>query len=72
MKLAILNTAICTTYGKYSYEPCSLATARQMAATAEIDSAVGHEATAQILSDLLGVDVLVRRIEFRQNHMDRR
>jgi hypothetical protein len=35
-------------------------------ANRETLSAIGHESTAQILSDLLGIDVPVNRIQFAQ------
>jgi hypothetical protein len=56
MKLAILNTSIVTSDGTYTLESISTEEAVLFAQTAEdgLDSAVGHESTAVILSTVLG------------------
>lgn len=54
--LAILNTSIITAYGNYTYQAVNVQTARDMVA-----SHVGHQATAQCLTTLLGVDVPMSR-----------
>ncbi|MDU4960999.1 MAG: DUF1874 domain-containing protein [Sporomusaceae bacterium] len=65
--VAILNGAIITEDGEYSCRTISLAEARQrMHAAPAIISAVGHAATAEILSDLLAMAVAFNRIDFRQ------
>lgn len=64
--LAVLNTAIVTTDGDYRIRTITLEEAQQLARAAEIDSAVGHESTAQILTNLLGVEVPVNRQLFEQ------
>jgi len=66
MKLGVLNTSIITTDGQYSLESISLDQARTLVRENEIDSAVGHESTAQIMTTLLGVDVPVNRQPFAQ------
>lgn len=67
MKLALLNTTIATTDGLYSVRTITLAEARQKFLLAEeIDSAIGHESTAQIMSALLGGEVKVNRQQFAQ------
>jgi hypothetical protein len=68
MKLAILNTSILTTYGQYDYSQISLEEARQLIAAKgeNIISAVGHQSTAEILTELLGVAVPMNRIQFAQ------
>ncbi len=67
MKLGILNTAIATADGAYELRTISLDEAKHLVAVADgLDSAVGHEATAQILADLLGVAVPVNRQQFSQ------
>lgn len=75
MKLALLNTSILTAYGNFQYTSISLDDARMMAGTA-IDpmqgpddgllSAIGHQSTAEILTELLGVEVPMNRIQFSQ------
>jgi hypothetical protein len=71
-KLAILNTSIVTADGSYTLESITPESALYLARSAVgaegagIDSAVGHESTAQILSTLLGVEVPVNRQLFAQ------
>jgi hypothetical protein len=66
MKLAILNTSILTNDGEYKLESISLEKAIELTHATNIDSAVGHESTAQILTELLGVEVPVNRQMFAQ------
>ena len=68
MALAILNTAILTGDGNYTLWTVSLAEAQQLLAKhgGEVNSAVGHESTAQILTELLGVEVPVSRQLYAQ------
>ena len=67
--LTLLNTSILTNYGSYQYEPLEDAeSARAVVRNCEdgIQSAIGHQSTADILSTLLEISVQVNRIEFRQ------
>ncbi len=67
MTLALLNTSIITSEGLYSLKNISLEEARTLARSAvELDSAIGHASTAQIMTTLLGVDVPVNRQMFAQ------
>lgn len=66
MKLGVLNTAILTTDGSYTIRTITLDEAKALVAAHELDSAVGHESTAAIMSDLLGVPVPVNRQMFAQ------
>lgn len=70
--LTLLNTSILTEYGDYSYSEIALETAKQLVWDAiqenGFQSAIGHEATAQICSSLLKVAAIpVNRIEYHQN-----
>ena len=67
-KLALLNTSILTTAGVYELTDISLEQARQMVAdnADNLDSAVGHQATADIMTALLGIDIPVNRQLFLQ------
>ncbi|MFA9202195.1 MAG: STIV orfB116 family protein [Candidatus Nanopelagicaceae bacterium] len=70
MKLGILNTTIATTNGCYEIHELSLEQAREIVGKAMkadgIDSAVGHQASSDILTVLLGVDVPMNRQQFAQ------
>lgn len=65
--VAILNGAIITADGDYSCRTISLEKARQLIKSAPgIISAIGHQATAEILTDILETEVLMNRINFVQ------
>ena len=66
MKLAILNTSIVTSFGSFKYEPLSLENAQDICQKSDILSAIGHQSTAEILSDLLEISIDVNRIQFSQ------
>lgn len=67
-KLALLNTSILTTAGSYTLTDITLNEARRIVAdnAGNIDSAIGHQATAEIMTTLLGTDVAVNRQIFAQ------
>lgn len=67
-KLALLNTSILTTAGTYSLTDISLEAACKLVADniGNLDSAIGHQSTAEIMTTLLGVDVPVNRQMFAQ------
>jgi hypothetical protein len=69
-KLTLLNTSILTSFGTYSYEPLTLAEARALASEFQqagktIQSAIGHQSTAELLAMLLRFTVAVNRMEFK-------
>lgn len=66
MKLAILNTSILTTAGTYALDDITLEKAKELVSTNELDSAVGHQSTAEIMTTLLGVEIPVNRQMFAQ------
>ena len=66
LPIAILNTTILTADGDFTLQAISLDEAKQLIKDKEILSAVGHESTAQILTELLEVDVPLNRIQFKQ------
>jgi hypothetical protein len=66
MKLYILNSPICTDFGKYLFSPLSLEEARSWVRDKTIVSAVSHKATAEILSLLLGVEIPQNPQQIRQ------
>jgi len=64
--VALLNTSIATEDGTYKLRTVTADQARALIAGRELLSAIGHDATAQILTSLLGTDVPVNRIQFAQ------
>jgi uncharacterized protein ORF117 len=63
MKLGLLNTSIITTTGTYKMVDLTLAQANKD----NLLSAIGHNATADVLTKLLGIDVPANRIVFSQD-----
>ena len=68
--VAILNTSILSEFGSYTYEPLTTQQARQLVA-GRFMSAVGHQATAEVLSEDLGADIPMNRITFVQEPRQR-
>ena len=74
-KLVLLNTSILTCYGTFSYTRLLLDEARSLVcefqqAGKTIESAIGHESTADLLTMLLEFPVEVNRMEFKQTSDD--
>src|SRR5215210_4286927 len=70
-RLVLLNAAILTSYGKFDFEPLSVDQARRVIREAEsVESAIGHAATAEIMTSLLDYKVEANRIEFFQTVED--
>lgn len=65
-KVTLFNTSILTDYGSFRYEPLTLDEARTIAVTNDAESAIGHQATADILTELLGFFVAVNRVNNKQ------
>jgi len=65
-KTVLLNTSILTDHGIFGYVPISLEDARQIARRENYESAIGHQATAEILTELLEVPVAVNRTNNKQ------
>jgi len=63
--LTLLTTSILTDFGTYDYRPITLEEARRLA-TEGVQSAISHQATAEILTGLLGVEVPVNRMVYQQ------
>lgn len=74
-RLTFLNAPVVTAPGVFNYETLSPQTARQIIGEfqksgREIGSAVGHEATAETMTRLLGFPVKFNRTEFNQKTDD--
>lgn len=68
MKLVLLNTTIATTDGTFRISELSLDEARKLAQAniGNFENGIGHKATAQILGNLLGIDIEAERVEVAQ------
>lgn len=64
-KVTILNSSILTNFGSYTYEPLTLSEAKELIQEG-FESAVGHQATCEILSSLLKKDIPLNRIQYSQ------
>lgn len=66
-RLILLNSAIVTTFGTFEFSPIELVDARRIVAEAdEVVSAIGHESTAAIMTELLEFQVPMNRVPVRQ------
>lgn len=73
--LALVNTSILTSYGTFNYRLLPLSEARTLVREFErdgktINSAIGHQSTAELLSVLLEFEVPKNRIELKQSTDD--
>lgn len=68
-KLALLNTSILTTAGEYSLTDITLDEARAIVNNNRdnLDSAIGHASTAEIMTTLLEVEIPMNRQMFLQD-----
>lgn len=66
MRIALLNTAIMTEFGEYSYRPIDVENAKRLIESRGFESYIGHPSTAEIMSSILGVRVSICRSEYKQ------
>jgi hypothetical protein len=66
----IINSAVITAPGRYSYRLIGADEAREWANRGEFVSAVGYPETAELLSALLGVEVPAQRVEVKMQPGD--
>ena len=74
-RIVFLNTSILTVHGKFEYRPTTVADCQKLLTDSigngnEILSAIGHESTANIMSDLLVYRVEMNRIVYKQEKDD--
>lgn len=70
-RLVLLNAPVLTTFGTFEFVQISVEEARKIIRESErIESAIGHAATAEIMSELLGYKVETNRIDFFQTPED--
>lgn len=70
MSLYILNSPILTDWGMYSFKKISPEEAKQLLQKVFI-SAVGHQATAEVISQVVGVEIPTQRIQIRMEKGDK-
>jgi len=66
LPIGIFNGTVVTTDGLYRVQQISLEAARVLVSNQAITSAVGHQAAAHLISEILGVFVAENRIQFFQ------
>lgn len=66
LPIVLFNGPVITTTGLYRISDIELGPAKKLVEAYNFISAIGHEATAEIMSELLGVSVPNNRIKFEQ------
>lgn len=61
----IMNTPILTEYGSYEFSKINLDDAEHLLLHSKFVSAIGHEATAKLMSMLTSVEIPVNRISIK-------
>ncbi|MBK5253902.1 MAG: DUF1874 domain-containing protein [Peptostreptococcaceae bacterium] len=66
LPIVFLNGTVATTNGIYRIRDIDLESAIKLVNKHTYISAIGHEATAEIMTELLGVKIVLNRIQFKQ------
>lgn len=66
LPVGLFNGTVATTNGLYSIKDIDLDTAKKYVNQYGFISAIGHEATAEIMTELLEKDIKMNRIQFHQ------
>ncbi|QNO15293.1 YddF family protein [Alkalicella caledoniensis] len=66
LPIALFNGTVCTTNGLYSVKDIDIDTAKKLIDKNGFISAIGHEATAEIMSQLMEQNIPMNRIQFHQ------
>lgn len=61
MEVLLLNSSIITIEGTYELKDITLSEAKTLIENQELESAIGHQSTADVMTTLLGVKVEVDR-----------
>lgn len=65
--ITILNSSVLTDFGTYTYEAVSIEDAKKMLREEGFQSAIGHESTAALFSELVGMEIPFNRIDYTQH-----
>ena len=66
LPIVLFNGTVATTNGVYSVKNISVEKAKEYVEQYGFESAIGHSATAEVISELLKKDVKVNRIQYHQ------
>lgn len=66
LPVGLFNGTVVTTNGLYRIEDIGIEQAKRYIWQNDFISAIGHEATAEIMSELLEIDIPMNRIQFQQ------
>ncbi|HTZ18314.1 MAG TPA: DUF1874 domain-containing protein [Dissulfurispiraceae bacterium] len=66
----VLNAPVITNYGHYRFDRITPGEAKQILSNG-FTSAVGHESTARLMSEIIGVDIVFNRITIRMEPGDK-
>lgn len=66
MKVGIFNGTVATTNGVYRISDIDIDEARKLISENGFISAIGHESTAEAISEVLKIDIPMSRINFEQ------
>jgi len=66
LPVVLFNGTVATTNGVYSIKDIDVEKAKEYVNQYGFESAIGHSATAQVISNLLEQDVKVNRIQYHQ------
>ena len=67
----LMNSAVLTAYGDFNYSPITCDEARRKVRESAFGSAIGHSATAKVLSEQQGIEVPLNRIQITMVPGDR-
>jgi hypothetical protein len=66
LPVVLFNGTVATTNGLYRVDDIDVNEARKLVNENSYISAVGHDATAEVLTEVLGVEIPYNRIQFKQ------